>query len=205
MVDVNDWDRSPPGCARAMCLFLSDGVEPAATSFIVFALSRCSRDMSLKPLRHVLTHLEVPFNQSESLNQLRNRLRIYVSCLQKSRSDLGVDHSWKSLFSDLVNTQENWPQVVSSTAKERICSHFLELTGMTALKSGVCASCAESCLDRSLQLINAASLNLDILRCPDLFQNDDPSLYPWLDPEVTSPSFPLSLRGVLVDQAGVSG
>lgn len=71
MVNVDNWDQSPSGCSRSMRLLLSEGCEPVSTSFIVFTLSNCAQSMSLKPLQHVLTHLGVPFNLIDSLNQLR--------------------------------------------------------------------------------------------------------------------------------------
>ena len=154
------------------------GQDVESVSFIVFALSRCAKTMSLKPLRHVLAHLEVPYDSSDSLNQLHRCLRSYVSCIQKTSSMPGSDLSWKELYADMIHTHEHWPQLISSSAKDRI-RNFLKMTSSAALKSGVCASCAESCLDSSLQLVRASTLNLDLLQHPDTDLLDDPVSDPW--------------------------
>ena len=205
MVSVDDWDRSPPGCAKSMRLFLTEGLEPDNTAFVVFALSRCTHSMSLKPLRRVLQHLEVPFDSSDSLNQLRRRLSVYVSRIEKNQSKPGSDISWKNPFVDLVHTWESWPQLISSANKDKICNHFLKLTGMSALKSGVCASCSESCSDQSLKLVLASSLNLDLLCRPDQY---DSFADGWLDSDVVPPQFPFQagvLNDILVNPQGVTG
>ena len=201
-VDVNDWVSSPSGCAQSLKLFLSDGRNLETATFIVFTLAQCAKSMSLKPLRRILTYLDVPFDSQDSLNQLRRRLNVYMSRLQKSHSDEGSDLSWRKLFADLVHTHENWPQVVSSSLKDRIRSNFLKATGSAALKAGVCASCAESCLDNCLQVVKAAAVNLDLLRRPGSLHEDDPFLDPWLNPGVTPPNFPFDhgpLSNALVD------
>ena len=205
-VNTSDWDSSPLGCARAVKVYLSSGQVPDSASFIVLALSQCAQTMSLKPLRRVLNHLDVPFDSDDLLNQLHKCLKLYVSRMQKARSE--SDLSWKKLFDDLVDTRENWPQLVSSSMKDRIREHFLRLTGSVALKNGVCAACAELCQDQSLHLVKASTIDLNLLRQPDAFKNDDPFVQPWLDPRVTSPVFLFAdgpLAGVLVHPKGVSG
>ena len=150
-VDTTDWDNSPPECAQSLKTFLSTGQSAESTCFIVHSLSVCAQSMSLKPLCRVLSHLDIPFERTESLNQLRHWLRLYVSHLQKSRSADGTDISWKKLFSDLVHTRESWPQLIPPASKEEICEWFLNLTGSSALKTGVCASCSQACCSRFLQ------------------------------------------------------
>ena len=119
--------------------------------------------------------------------------------MQKARSE--GDLSWKKLFDDLVDTRENWPQLVSLSMKDRIREHFLRLTGSVALKNGVCAACAESCQDQSLHLVKASTIDLNLLRQPDAFKNDDPFIQPWLDPRVTSPYSRLPMIGWFSFQA----
>ena len=187
-VNVDNWDCSPSGCAQSLKVFLSTGVKTASMSFIVFSLSQCAQSMSLKSLWHVLTHLEVPFDSSDSLNQLCSHLKTYVSQLQKSCSGDGVDCSWCTLFHNLVDTHDHWPQVVLSSVKDRIHSHCVEITGMAAFKSGVCVSCSESCVDHYLHVLPASSLNLELLRQPDTFESDVPFASHWLDALLYSPS-----------------
>ena len=162
---MNNWDDSPTGCAQSLKVFLSSGQEVESATFIVFALSRCANSMSLKPLHQILNHLEVPFDNSESLNQLCRCLCLYVSHLQKTSSAPGTDLSWKELFADMVHTREHWPQVISPSAKNKIRDNFLKMTSYTTLKPAVCASCGESCLESSLQLVSVSSINVDLLRC----------------------------------------
>ena len=49
-VDVNHWDNSPKGCVSSLKTFLSSGLQVETSLFIVFALSKCCTNMSLKPL-----------------------------------------------------------------------------------------------------------------------------------------------------------
>ena len=99
-------------------MFISSGLHVECSSFIVFALSKCCTNMSLKPLHHVLSFLDIPFDVADSLNQLRRRLHVYVSQMQKTLSNTGSDHSWRRLFADLAHTSEHWPQMISLSAKE---------------------------------------------------------------------------------------
>ena len=162
-IDASHWDKSPKGCASSLKTFLSSGLQVESSSFIVFALSKCCNNMSLKPLRRVLTFLDIAFDATESLNQLRRRLRLYVSRMQKASANGGTDLSWRRLFADLVQSREHWPQQISSSAKDKLRSKFLDMTGYAALKTGVCACCAESALDSSLCLVNVSKINLDLL------------------------------------------
>lgn len=125
-VDTNHWDWSPPGCTSSVKTFLSAGQWSESTSFVVYCLSLCAQKMSLKLLRCVLSHLDIPFNGSDSLNKLWKCLSLYVSRMQKAH--IGSDTSWAALFSDLVHTHECWPQLISSSSKERIRSKFVTLT-----------------------------------------------------------------------------
>ena len=164
-VNTNDWDRSPPSCAISFKTFLSTGQSADSACFVVYCLLLCARKMSLKPLRHIFSHLHIPFDTSDSLNQLRKRLSLYVSKMQKA--PIGTDTSWSTLFSDLVATRESWPQLISPTSKERIRRQFLSLTNSSALKTGVCASCSESCPVTALEKVRPSSINLDLLRRPE--------------------------------------
>ena len=207
-VDLQNWDASPSGCASSIRLLLSEGREPNSAAFIVFTLSHCARSMSLKPLRRVFRHLDIPFDSNDSLNQLRRRLNAYVAKMRKALISEGSDLSWSSICADLVETREQWPQLISASSKDKIHDDFLKLTAYDALKSGVCAACSESSVDRSLSLVPATSIDLDLLRRPDAFELDLPVVEPWLDPNLPSPDFPFSqgpLADVLVDPKGVTG
>ena len=81
----------------------------------------------------------------------------------------------------MVHTREHWPQVISPSAKNKICDNFLKMTSYTTLKPAVCASCGESFLESSLQLVSVSTINVDLLRCPDAGLADDPVVEPWLD------------------------
>ena len=73
-VNVNDWDECPKRCAQSVKIFWSTGQDMESVSFLVFTLSRCAKNMSIKPLQCVLTHLDVPYDNTDSLNQLRRHL-----------------------------------------------------------------------------------------------------------------------------------
>ena len=164
--------------------------------------------MSLKPIHCILTHLEVPFDNNNTVNQLHHRLHSYVSHMQKASSAPGTNLSWKELFADMVQSHEHWPQLILSSAKERIRDNFLKMTSSTTLKAGVCVSCAEHSMDSCLQLVKASRINIDLLQHPDAHQLDDPVVEPCLDPEVVLPVLPFTdgpLAGALLDTRGVSG
>ena len=116
--------------------------------------------------------------------------------------------SWDNLFRDLVDTRENWPQLLSSSSKNKIREKFLNLTGSPALKVEVCASCAEACPSSVLKSVKACTIDLDLLHRPDAFDTSAPLLEPWLSMSVTPPVFPFCdglLANVLVDPKGVAG
>ncbi len=108
--------------------------------------------MSLKLLHRILNFLDVPFDPADSLNQLRRHLHLYVSQMQKASANTGTDLSWHRLFADMVQSREHWPQLISSSAKDKIRMKFLDMTGHAALKHGVCAPLhAHICLEPCLQ------------------------------------------------------
>ena len=62
--------NSAHGCSHALRVHLSNGTHSDETAFIVACLSNFATRMSLKTLRCVLHLLQVPFDASDSLNQL---------------------------------------------------------------------------------------------------------------------------------------
>ena len=174
--------------------------------FIIACPSNFATWMSLKTLRHVLHLLQVPFDASDSLNQLCQHLTLYRARIQKAPA--GSDLSWSKLFSDLVHTRENWLQSVSSSTRGQVCENFLKLTGSSALKSRVCCSCGESCPISIIKDVKVCDIDLNLLWWPEIFEDDCLSSESWLDPSVLDPPFPFSdgiLRDVLVNSHGVSG
>ena len=207
-INTNNWDASPSGCARCISKFLSTGQSADAACFVVYELSHHSQTMSLKPLRHVLTHLAVPFAATDTVNQLRRRLALYVSRMQKTHSGDGVDKSWDAVFAELVSTRENWPQLISPLVKQSIREDFIKLTSASTLKTGVCAACAQSCPCRLLETIRPSSIDLNLLRRPDAFDVDEMVVEPWLCNSVSAPIFPFRdgpLADILLDPKGVNG
>lgn len=129
------------------------------------------RRAQARPLKRVLTTLNIPFPVNATFRDLRNIVRGELESLRRGKrvSDRCEAKTAKrdlKLFPPLQSVEERaecWPQVVTDSLKEKVLTDFLDETSSAALSESVCAVCGESKVSSKMHL---GSVNLDEIEVP---------------------------------------
>lgn len=159
-----------------------------------------------KPLRKLLASLDVEYEATDTINQLKSRLKKYTRRLRaaKEREIASQRHMVRRIAEReriretvderLEEIRSNWPAEVSEHMREFLLNYFRVETCSKALQTRICAVCSESRFVSDFapdpMPISDPNLNLELLR----------SRYPLgvEDPFETHET----LRGIMLDRAG---
>jgi len=212
---------SPDNCTKMVSEYAEEKQIPASevtsADLQVYILTKLMKKLSKGPLRRLLQLHDVEFSPEDSVSKLRRVLKKYITRLKKGKQVEDSHRIMAANFAKSVKEKERsknvWPQLVSSSLKDKILKHFRELTSKETLSSFTCASCAEKCFNSECYDISADDLNISLLQRPDrgdldLMLDEDR----WLDPNCNGPPLPyndgplcdivLDPNGVTVDAAG---
>lgn len=159
-----------------------------------------------KPLKKLLESLDVEYQTTDTVNQLKSRLKLYTKRLRVSkerefesqrqmvRRIAERERVRETIDERLEEIRRNWPAEVSEHMREFLLNCFRVETCSKALQTRICAVCSESRFVSDFapdpKPISDPNLNLDLLR----------SNYPLgvEDPFETHET----LRGIMLDRAG---
>jgi hypothetical protein len=199
-----------PNCSDVYHEWQVSGIEPDLQVHVLNALY--GSKLTLVPLRRLLSTLNVPYIISDSLRELRKKLKLYITNLRRGkrieRSKQEKDADQARFEEELRNLRFSWPQVISQKLKDKIINLFREQTSSEALATFTCASCAEAVSMRSHCSLSLSEFDFNILKRPDLKTNEAFLLdqYKYLHPDCIPPPMPFDdgpLRD-LIDCDGVS-
>ncbi|KAJ7323606.1 hypothetical protein DFH08DRAFT_817642 [Mycena albidolilacea] len=170
-------------------------------------------NLTLNPLRRLLTTLGIDYSRSESLRELRNKLRERISTLRKGKhaerkADAQAERTRLQRAETRAFYEEesrkiiaSWPQLVPQSLKNNIINMFREQTSSEALATYNCASCSESVPFRSHCSLPLDEFDSTLLQRPDLKANENLVLdcykgdAQWIDQTVHSKEQNTSDRG----------
>lgn len=159
-----------------------------------------------KPLIKLLESLDVEYDATDTVNQLKSRLKKYTRRLRvaKEREVDSQRHMLRRLAERervretvderLEEIRSNWPAEVSEHMREFLLNYFRVETCSKALQTRICAVCSESRFVSDFapdpMPISDPNLNLELLRSRYPLGVDDP-----FETHET-------LRGIMLDRAG---
>jgi hypothetical protein len=123
-------------------------------------LSALQSRMRKHPLQRVLSALDIAFDNSASVRDLRRQLQKFISVLKKGKMSQHVIHERERLHehrknklqrqyqcqisdtaADVTDISQHWPQVVASSLKSKLVHLFRQETSSESLHSFTCACC----------------------------------------------------------------
>ncbi|KAJ7234431.1 hypothetical protein C8J57DRAFT_1531590 [Mycena rebaudengoi] len=200
-----------PDCLDVCNEWRQNAIDPDIQVHILKAINR--NKVSPKTMWRILRILNVDFDESEPIKELRKKLRLYITALRKGKhvererqAEIELQTRYKE---EVQKVRESWPQLVPQSLKDKIIALFRERTSSEALTNFTCASCAEAVPLHSHCSMSLNDFDLQLLKRPDLNCNEDIILdqYKWLHPDCVPP--PMSydegpLKDLLLDPDGVS-
>lgn len=168
----------------------------------IHVLSMLTAKVQLRPLRRLLSVLNVQYESNCHLAALRTVLKKYTSQLRASKrsedrraAELAAKYLAEADLDRMRNNvQQSWPHVVGEDLKERLVKLFREHTSQSALSTFTCAVCAEDTLNTEKCETAASDIDLDLLRTSIPISSSSSVTLPYIDGP---------LRDVLVDPLGV--
>ena len=202
------------GCQNTYASVKSESQISSEIEFLLQWLNQQRNKLTRLPLQRLLNTLEVEYQPSENVRQLRSHLKKYTSKLRKQLVVLqkgeNAHAEQEAIKERLEKIRAEWPSLVPHSLKDRIITMFHQQTSSDTLKSVTCAACAESCLASDCSQVNVHDIDLAILCRPDRRlqkkSNHDVVDFGWLDSEVKAPDLPSpipSMNDVILDPAGV--
>ncbi|KAJ6543192.1 hypothetical protein DFH09DRAFT_1088894 [Mycena vulgaris] len=174
-------DISLSDCADVCKEWKVNVIHPDLQVHILSAFN--GSNLTLNPLRRILSGLNIEHTNSESSRELKNKLKSYISMLCKGkRVERATDkraednHIKKTeararYDEELGKIIASWPQLVPQSLKDKVINIFRDQTSSEARATFTCASCAES---SSLPLLIVSDeFNGGILMRPDLKLNEE--------------------------------
>ncbi|THU93727.1 hypothetical protein K435DRAFT_861234 [Dendrothele bispora CBS 962.96] len=114
----------------------------------------------------VMQVLNMDYDETESLKDLRKRLRTEIRSLRQKNHRAEADTA--ALEARVEEIRARWPELIPSTLKDEFLSNFLDMTSSDALATYICASCSEEKLRRECVTLPLADVNLDLFKRPDV-------------------------------------
>ena len=161
---------SSVGCQIVREEYSSNKVCDSDTLLIhLFTMIVESNSTSL--LKCVLTLHNISFSPTNGIGQLHRHLKRHIASLKCGKQAKGSSRRHQLTHEEVEaehikrreNIQQNWPQPVSSSLKEKILQMFLEQTSSAALASFTCASCAGNYLKKDQKILNIKEIDLTLL------------------------------------------
>ena len=196
-------ETSGSSCSQLLSEYLA---SQSTSSFdpVVFRLHsimKATVHCSKKTLSRFLDQLGLVYSPQDSIRQMRYTLKCFVVKAQAGKDRVGPHTYLDNVEADMEDrrtTREQWPQLVSDQLKRKIVSLFRTMTSKHALESFTCASCGASASINQRQLTDVNDIEPELLKRPDLFEDDMQECDRWLDSSVLPPPMPYS-AGVLAD------
>ena len=156
-------DASSMLCGNAVSEFIAQTDIPSDPAlFNLFALSKGVNNISLKGARRLAKMIGIACDQSDGKSALKGKICRWIKQALKGKGVITSTHPSDDLKS-LIDTRHEWPQVVGTDLKAKICALFKELTGKQALASVTCASCSESTPKKTARNLSVKDVDLTCL------------------------------------------
>ena len=121
-----------------------------------------------RPLRRILSCLNVTAESDLSLSKLRSELKKFITKLkrgkQKEYAHNSILEQEKKLELKKKENSENWPQLVPDCLKEKIIKLFHEKTSSEVLATFTCASCSSLACKLEQKLVSLSDIDMDLLK-----------------------------------------
>ncbi|KAI0826353.1 hypothetical protein BC629DRAFT_73115 [Irpex lacteus] len=178
------WQQSGAACVQISSFIVPDGSDDAARlrSARLQLLNALPRRMSLKPLRRVLSALDVQYDVGSSVGQLRRLFSRFVNtfvngskkpsagCLPTTGRPRCARRAAErdAVVSHYHNVAASWPQPVPPQLKDKLLANFRHQTSSSTLAVFTCGCCAAACPVLTKCVVALDDLPLDLLRSPSI-------------------------------------
>ncbi|KAJ7902728.1 hypothetical protein B0H14DRAFT_2555226 [Mycena olivaceomarginata] len=181
-------------CADVGDEWEADNIDPDIQVHILTAIYGSKTCQNV--MRRILNTLNIQNDPVDSVKTYRKQMCSYILTLRKGKR---AECEQQTKAADLAQytpklekIHESWPQLIPQSLKDRIIKFFREMTSSEAFTSFMCALCAEAVPLRSHCSLSTKDFNLEILKRPDMAENEALLLdhYKWLHPDCIPPPMP---------------
>ncbi|KAK7055900.1 hypothetical protein R3P38DRAFT_2849495 [Favolaschia claudopus] len=166
-------ETSIPDCKDVCNEWQSNNIHPDLQIHILTALN--GTNLTLVPLRRLLATLNIEYSSSDSLRELRKKLKTHIGILRKGNqaeykadrretlNDLRKAEARARYNEKIQHVVDSWPQLVPRSLKDRVFNIFRDQTSSEALSTFTCAACGVSAPLRSHCTLNINGFDKSLL------------------------------------------
>ena len=162
--------NSASGC-RSVIVGLVHGVALVDQSqFQILLLSSLVKSLSVRSMRRIFDTQNIPYEAHYNLSKFRRELRKFITRLQSGKTDekkrAARLEAERETTRKRLKVHDSWPQVISSTLKNKVAQMFKDETSSSALSTFTCAACSSETYSVSGYELLLSDVDFDLFKKP---------------------------------------